>query len=140
MKEIVYRIQDDVGRGPFRPGFSHQWADDSFTAGCKCFPTWMEEFGETLIQRRGRAGEHFGSAVRTIDKLCEWFSPTERLKLAAIGFNAVSVPIDRVLAESENQLVFARKLPLHWGVVTIPWAVVPRYAPQSPADRAPPHE
>jgi hypothetical protein len=91
-KTTVYRIQDDVGRGPFRPGFSHRWADDSFTAGCKAFPTWMEEFGDHLIQKRGRPGEHFGSAVRSIEKLCEWFSPTERLKLAAMGFNAVSVP------------------------------------------------
>lgn len=125
-KETVYRIQNDVGRGPFKPGFSHHWADDSFTAGCKAFPTWMEEFGEHLIQKRGRPGEHFGSAVRTIEKLCEWFSPTERLKLAAMNYNAVSMTIDRVLAESQNQLVFARKLPLHWGVVVVPWVAVPR--------------
>jgi hypothetical protein len=125
-KATVYRIQDEVGRGPFRPGFSYRWADDTFTAGSKAFPTWMEEFGEHLIQKRGRSGEHFGSAVRTIEKLCEWFSPTERLKLASMGFNAVSMTIDRVLAESENQLVFARKLPLHWAVVVVPWAVVPR--------------
>lgn len=139
-KATVYRIQDDVGRGPFRPGLSQHWADDSFTAGCKEFPTWMEEFGEHLIQKRGRPGEHFGSAVRSIDKLCEWFSPTERLKLAAMGFNAVSMPIDRVLAESQNQLVFARNLPLHWCVVVVPWTVVPRTldpvgnAPQRGAD------
>lgn len=120
MKQIVYRIQNDVGRGPFRPGFSHQWADASFTGGCIAHPTWMEEFGEHLITKRGRVGEHFGSAVRTLDKLCEWFSPTERAKLAAFGFQCVMLDIDRVLAESKCQLVFARKLPLHWGGVIIP--------------------
>jgi hypothetical protein len=120
VKDTVYRIQNHVGRGPFQPGFSWKWADNDFTGGCKAHPTWMEEFGETLIQRRGRPGEHFGSAVRTMSKLCEWFSPTERSKLAAMGFNVVSVPIDRVLAESESQLVFARKLPLHWGVTIVP--------------------
>lgn len=135
MREIVYRIQDAAGRGPFRPGFSRRWADEDFAPDCKAFPTWMEEFGEHLIQNRGRLGEHFGSAVRTIEKLCEWFSPSERLKLASLGFNAVSVPIDRVLAESQNQLVFARKLPLHRSVVVVPWAVVPRALAISQASR-----
>jgi hypothetical protein len=124
VKETVYRIQNHVGRGPFQPGFSHQWADDSFTGGCKAHPTWMEEFGENLIARRGRPGEHFGSAVRSLEKLCEWFSPTERDKLEAFGFNAVSMTVDRVLAESPAQLLFARKLPLHWCVTIIPMSSI----------------
>ncbi len=120
MRITVYRIQNNLGRGPFQPGFSHKWSDDSFTGGCKAHPTWMEEFGEHLITKRGRPGEHFGSAVRTLDKLREWFSPTERDKLAAFGFQCVMLDADRILAESENQLVFARKLPLRWGGVIIP--------------------
>src|ERR1700722_13204458 len=119
-KLAIYRIQDGSGRGPFRPGFSRQWADESFGLGCKQFPTWMEEFGPDLIELRGRAGEHFGSAVRSPQKLCEWFSSTERAKLAMLGFYVVSLDIDRVLAESSNQLVFARRLPLNQGAILMP--------------------
>ncbi len=28
MRVKVYRIQDDEGRGPFRPGFSQHWCGD----------------------------------------------------------------------------------------------------------------
>ena len=28
MAEVVYRIQDSNGRGPWKPGFSHVWVED----------------------------------------------------------------------------------------------------------------
>jgi hypothetical protein len=119
----VYRVQDGEGRGPFRPGFSRHWADETFRGRVKPFPTWMQEFGADLIERLGKGDEHFGSAVRTPEKLCEWFSPMERAKLALLGYSAVSLSIYRVLAESENQLVFARKFPLHRDALIIQWPV-----------------
>lgn len=119
----VYRVQDREGRGPFRPGFSREWADETFNNGTVAMPTWMEEFGSDLIDRSGHAHEHFGTAVRTIDQLCKWFSPTERARLAVCGYNVVSLAITRVLAESDNQLVFARRRPLHHGVIIVPWPI-----------------
>jgi len=126
VKEIVYRIQDEYGRGPFRPGFSKQWHDQYFDVGMKPLPTWGDEFGWDLIDRKGRAGEFFGTAVRRPEKLCEWFSATERGRLELLGFAAVSMPINRVLAESENQLVFARKVALHRYIVAIPMPKPPQ--------------
>lgn len=120
----VYRIQARDGRGPYRPGFSHIWCDADFEDGTKNFPTWGEEFGDDLISKHGQAHEYFGSAVRSIQKLCEWFSPRERGKLKLLGFNIVSLHPGRVLAESENQLVFARRRPLNRDVDILPWDVI----------------
>lgn len=117
----VFRVQDTDGRGPFKPGFSKNWADEQFAPGIKALPTMMEEFGWDLIEREGRAGEHFGTAVRSVDRLNAWFSPTEQRKLEALGFSIVSLIPGRILAESENQLIFARKAPLRCGVIILPW-------------------
>lgn len=122
--QIVYRVQDEDGRGPFRPGFSCEWADEEIAPGMDALPTWPEEFGCDLIDRCGRRGEHFGTAVRSAKLLGKWFSATERHRLQMLGFNAVRLRTNRVLAESENQLVFARTRPLNRGAIIIPWPVV----------------
>lgn len=117
----VFRVQDANGRGPFRPGFSREWCDDDFAPGMLPLPTWMEEFGRDLIDRLGRPGEHFGSAVRTIGQISRWFSATEQNRLEKHAFNVVSLHVTRVLAESANQLVFARGMPLARGALIVPW-------------------
>lgn len=124
MSERVYRVQDANGRGPYQPGFSRQWADEDFAPGMMALPTWMEEFGSDLITRLGRPGEHYGSAVRSVEKLSEWFSPTEQRRLAALGFIPVALRANRILAESKNQLVFARQRPLARGALLMPWPSV----------------
>lgn len=117
----VYRIQDREGRGPFKPGFSRFWADEEFADGVLGLPTILQDFGADLITRLGRDGEHFGTAVRTPQELQKWFSNTEMAKLADLGYNPVSLRIDRVLAESSSQLVFAKSAPLTSGAVMIDW-------------------
>ncbi len=119
----IYRIQDKEGRGPFKPGFSKVWSDDDFALGVKAHPTWMQEFGSDLIAKNGKPGNHWGSGLRTIEKLNEWFSKAEQARLAQLGYNVVSMQIDRILAESENQLVFERARPLHKHVVIVPWKI-----------------
>lgn len=123
MSGRVFRVQDADGRGPFKPGFSRLWADEDFAPGMKPLPTMMEEFGWGLIEREGRPGEHFGTAVRSVEKLGAWFPQSEQRKLKSLGFNIVSLVPGRVIAESENQLIFARKAPLRCGVIVIPWRV-----------------
>lgn len=107
----VYRIQDLEGRGPFKPGFSKFWCDEYFAPGQKALPTWMEKFGHDAIDRLARPGErYFGSAVRTMNKLDEWFSRQEQEKLLQFGYNSVVIIGGRILAESENQLLIARHI------------------------------
>lgn len=115
----VYRVQDRTGRGPFRPGFSMKWLDPILTSDRLELPPWHVEFGIDLIAKRGNPGEHFGSAVRTLDQLNRWFSNSELERLKAYGYAIVSLDVDRILAESPVQLVFARKQPLHQGAVII---------------------
>lgn len=113
MKRRVYRVQDAEGRGPFRPGLSKLWIDD--TTEAPSLPTWMDEFGWDVCDRLGKPGEHFGSAVTTIDRISLWFTPIEQGRLARLGFQVVSFSDARVIAESENQVVFARLRPLREG-------------------------
>ena len=111
----VFRIQDCHGRGPFIPGFSAQWADETFRDCTAPLPTWMDEFGADLLDRLGLPGEFFGSAVRSANQISRWFSAREQARLASLGFHVVKLNVDRILAESENQLVFARRRPLSRG-------------------------
>jgi hypothetical protein len=115
----VYRIQDHEGRGQFKPGFSAIWSDEFFVPGVEAMPTWIEEFGHDLVERLGFPGEHYGSAVRTLPEINKWFSANEQERLRRMGYNIVSMTVDRILAESKNQLVFARKKPLYKHVVII---------------------
>lgn len=111
----VYRIQDREGRGPFRPGMSKFWASEGFEDGIKPLPTFAEEFGPDIVDRLGRPGEWFGSAVRTREDINRWFSKAERERLHTLGYKLVRLSVDRILAESENQLVFARRRHLRLG-------------------------
>lgn len=115
----VYRVQDSEGRGPFRPGFSRFWCDDERHEE---MPTWFDEFGADLIYRLGKPnGEQYGTAVRTIDCLNRWFSRKEQVRLKNWGYNVVSFVPDRILAESETQLIFAKNTPLNIGVSVVPF-------------------
>ena len=118
---IVYRVQDRKGRGPFKPGMSKRWADQDFAPGMQAIPTLLEEFGEDILDREGLPGEWFGSAVTSPQGLLKWFSPTEWPRLYRLGYRPVQMFADRILAESENQVLFARRRPLYRQVRVIPW-------------------
>ena len=122
MAGVVYRVQDREGRGPWRPGFSVKWLDDS---DVPLPPSFCDEFGWRPADVRGmwRPGEFGGSACRTVEQLSRWFTPTEQERLRRYGYSIVMMTVDRVLAESENQVVFARRTPLREGVVVVPWPV-----------------
>lgn len=104
------RVQDSDGRGPFKPGFSQVWCDDS---GDPQLPPWFEEFPGLLERVKREAGRyHYGCGCRTVEQIERWFTPAERIRLFLLGYKLVSMDVDRVLAESKNQLVFLRDKPL----------------------------
>ncbi len=112
----IYRVQDDEGRGPFRPGFSRRWID---AVGPDLPPSWIEEFGHDLIQREGRRHEHFGSGCMSLDGLRRWFSADEIMRLRLLGYRIVRLDGCRGLAESVYQVVFARSRPFRLDAVEV---------------------
>lgn len=110
----VYRVQNRDGRGPFQPGFTQEWADPS---GPERPPTFLEECGLPNFE----LGYHYGTAVRTYEDLGRWFTLEEMRRLDRRGFYIVSLWPDKIIAESPNQLVFARRLPLWDGYIIRPW-------------------
>lgn len=116
---VVLRVQDREGRGPYRPGCSHIWADEHGTP----LPTWMEEFGVSVL-RHQRDGEAFGSGFKALKQCTRWFSKTECERLQLLGYSIVSLDMCRIIAESERQVVFARKMPFRMATTVIPWAAL----------------
>ena len=109
MTNLVYRIQDNEGRGPWKPGFSKCWVEPRSDHE-KLIP-WYMEFG--LVHLSASHGMHFGCGCTSIDQLKRWFSPTEYHRLVEFGYHAVHMKVGRILARSNIQCVFERAAPLH---------------------------
>ena len=106
----LFRIQDSEGRGPYRPGFSKQWADKD---GPICAPWWIElgislQAAMAMLPR----GMFNGSAFDSLGKLEQWFTPSELEKLGKFNFNIVRFRPDKLIAETPTQVVFAQSYPL----------------------------
>lgn len=112
---IVFRVQDSDGRGPFKPGFSHRWAqlreDHDFL-----FP-WLIEFPNVI--ELAKPGMHLGCGCLTLEQLRRWFIPSEYETLLGFGYRAVQLQVGRILARSLTQCVFERATPLRLGIKAI---------------------
>ena len=110
----VYRVQDKEGRGPWRPGVSHLWVqarDDHAN-----LPTWVEQFGMEMLSRTFDGfGKHTGCGCSSLEKLRRWFTAEEYATLQTYGYQAVRMNVRCILGQSDVQLVFRRRLPLHVG-------------------------
>lgn len=116
---ILYRVQDQAGRGPWRPGFSRQWVEPSDEAG-RLMETLMDLLPFEAIQMLPEH-LHYGCACRTKASLLAWFLPPEIRRLQAFGYRIVRMQVDAVLAESQWQVFFARRRPLAEGATVIRW-------------------
>lgn len=116
----VYRIQDKAGRGPYKPGFSHTWVDQD-NDGANCPSEFSFEQVHELIEvaHDKGFGVEFGYGFRTMQQLEKWFTESERTKLWLLGYSIVEMEVDVILAETETQLLFARKKPLNRDVLQI---------------------
>lgn len=109
---VVFRVQDNDGRGPWKPGFSICWVDDRPEEEYAALVPWTVEFGREPLQKR-IIGMHIGCGCRTLGQLRRWFTPREYSKLLRYGYQAVGMQAGRILAESKIQCVFERAKPLH---------------------------
>jgi hypothetical protein len=115
----VYRVQDARGRGPWVPGFSHEWLEADAPAG-RMTETLMDLL--PIDQLRALSPEyHYGCACRSLPALLAWFTPAECHRLARLGYHPVSLTIDAVVAESASQLLLARRRPLAEGATRHGW-------------------
>lgn len=109
---MLLRMQDAAGRGPWKPGFSKKWVDDTRRFD---LPPLQEDFGidfKPMVDAAFRRGLHLGCAVRGIDKFNEWFTASERVKLAMFGYRIVDASACEVLGETNWQVVFGSEQPL----------------------------
>lgn len=110
MSDLLWRIQDDVGRGPFRPGFSHRWSnggDELRPPALVMRPGW-----QAIVAEIRASGLHCGTGCRSRDALREWFKREEIRRLMRLGYRVVVVQPDRIFAEWPEEVIFGCRLPL----------------------------
>lgn len=113
--ETVYRIQDKDGRGPFKPGFSKEWVIDR--PDLDNLPPWFIEFGR--LDKQVLSGETSGSACRDTEQLRRWFTKPEYKKLKKLGYKAVKMEVNRIIAESDIQCFIGRAKPFNESIEVI---------------------
>lgn len=111
----IYRVQDAAGRGPFRPGFSSTWISMDDDAR-PLLPAVQAEFSNfsQMVASAHKQGKHIGCGARGYGCLSKWFLPDEVERLIDAGFRLVRCHAVEVLAESDNQILFASHKPLHF--------------------------
>jgi hypothetical protein len=105
----IFRIQDKDGRGPWKPGFSHNWVEDR--ADAKNLLPWFDEFGR--VDGLVLYGEWCGSGCETIEQIKRWFTPKEYKTLLKYKYNLVKMRVDRILGRSDIQVFFGRSKALN---------------------------
>ena len=115
----VVRVQDADGRGPWRPGFSHTWIEEDAPAD-RLTESVLELVPPSVLRAIPR-DIHVGCACRSVEALMAWFTPVERQRLARLGFHIVRLRVDRVIAESDWQMVVARRRPFAEGATRLRW-------------------
>ena len=103
---IVYRVQDNRGRGPFVPGFSSSWVEAR--VDLELLPPFYVEFGAEILNSMAKP-RNYAVACRTKDQLRRWFIEAEMARLENHGYSAVEIKIDEIVAESGIQMVVSRE-------------------------------
>lgn len=105
----LVRMQDDEGRGPWRPGFSRVWMTDKTPKiGA---PIFMDRRLLSVVGKAHADGLHIGCAVR-LDKISLWFTPQDVERLSSLGFFLVDASRCKVLLETDQQALVGWRKPL----------------------------
>jgi hypothetical protein len=110
MSKWIFRIQAADGRGPWKPGFSLQWAETKTDYQYAMLKPFHEDFRGLDLQFRN--GFHFGCGCESLKQLRLWFTQGEYEKLQSFGYRCVSLEPDGILARSQVQCLFQRNIPL----------------------------
>ncbi len=119
MHTAVYRVQASDGRGPWRPGFSLRWIDQHAPVG-RLSETIMDLMPISELRSLPNT-MHYGCACRSLQSLCNWFTPLEIERLEALGFYPVRMNVDRILIESQWQMLVGRRRPFAEGASRLRW-------------------
>lgn len=114
-RNVIFRVQDQFGRGPFKPGFSKTWVEKR--ADHKNLTPYFKQFGP--VHKHILFGEYSGCGCISLEQLRRWFTKREYKRLKKLGYRAVKMDVDRVLAESEIQCFFGRTTQLTEGIKVI---------------------
>lgn len=112
--QILYRVQDKRGRGPFAPDLSKWWVK-SRPDHENLLPWFLEFKGFHPVLKKKEVA--FGVSCKTPTQLKRWFIRSEYEKLITLGFQSVKIDYSRILVSSDVQCVFARNKPLNQDVV-----------------------
>jgi hypothetical protein len=107
---IVFRVQDKDGRGPWKPGFSHIWVRVR-----RDHDNLKPFFMEFSIDFNSITG-HIGCGCLSVPQLKRWFSKREYKTLLSFGYRCVKIEAEKILASSDIQCVFSRRIPLNESV------------------------
>jgi hypothetical protein len=110
MSEPIYRMQDELGPGPWRPGLSSQWIGSDTPLGGR--PIHREAGALDAIKSAHAKRLHIGCAARA-SRLHLWFSDVDIMRLNAMGFSLVDASSCSVLYETDQQLIIGRREALH---------------------------
>lgn len=115
MSEVIYRVQDSDGRGPWKPGFSSTWVEHR--PDHENLLPWFIEFGP--VHRTSVFAMHVGTGCLSIEQLRRWFTPSEYKTLRSHEYHSVKMSVNTILAYSDKQCVFERTIPLNQEVELI---------------------
>ena len=121
---IVYRIQDNDGRGPYRLDWQ-SWKDPGHD---ERNPSVFDEFGPDITLKLAGIG-HVGCGFSTVNQALDWFTEAEWAKLRDAGYRFVSMSVGKIIFKSARQLVFGRRMPLVDGACDIGLYKTERKAP-----------
>jgi len=98
-----YRIQNARGEGPFYPGITRKWIDESIDRPKAPIQEQMR------LLRDRKEGVFYCYACETIDDLRFWFSETEYKKLKKLGYFAYRVDAELVARFDQQCLIKTEK-------------------------------
>jgi hypothetical protein len=114
-RQVVLRVQDQNGLGPYRPGFTESWVDGPESSARQ--PDFIREFGWDAVHNVPKH-MHFGFGFRNLDQLNNWFSETELKRLMTkYDYEVVALEADFIFRESRHQVMFGRSLPFTTGIL-----------------------
>jgi hypothetical protein len=101
----VFRVQDESGRGPFKPGFTAKWVI-SRSDHKNLIPSFIEF---KRLDIKVVPGCTYGCACRKITQLRRWFTKPEYRKLKKLGYKAYKIKVDEIIADSDIQCIAVKK-------------------------------